>query len=101
MKKLNVLGKMVPIDYLDLSMVDFDGAYVASEERIVIDTELKDNEKHAVILHEAVHALFDRLGLKGNLPESLEEILSETFALMVTENFKIKPKTSGNGSQGR
>lgn len=98
MKKLIVLGKTIPIDYHDLSSTDFDGAYVSSLEKIVLDTSLKGNEMRAVLLHEAVHALFDRLGLRGNLPDSLEEMLSETFAQMVTENFDLRAKKGSANS---
>lgn len=93
MKKAIVFGKTIPIDYKDLEGENYDGLYNYKTQHIEIDKKLKGDYKTAVIIHELLHAMWDRIAFnQANIPHSLQEILIENTCTMLIENFNIKPK---------
>ena len=92
MRKVNVYGQDYKIHYVkDLAITHGDdGACYPSRSRIEIEKDCNDKEQ--TTLHELGHALFHRLGWSQGIDDNLEEIIVETYATFITENFEIKWK---------
>lgn len=88
----NILGLIVPVR---TSTEESDNAaeFCPDTKTITVFTE-KDLREHIHdIIHENGHALCYRLGLTNHIDSKFEEILVESFANMMTENFEIKFKS--------
>ncbi len=87
-----ILGQKVSLEVvqgLKDSQGEFlDGVYDPYEHVIQRDEKYKDSMQ--VLLHEAGHGLFHRLGT--DLDPNLEDIICDCFAKMITENFDIRLK---------
>jgi hypothetical protein len=89
---LNILGLIVPC-VLSSEESDNQGEYCLDTKTITLFAkETKDN----VILHEAIHATFHRLGFK--VDDQLEELLTNALENMIVENFHIKAKDESTGN---
>lgn len=89
--ELDVLGRKISckvIENLKDETGRLDGNYCPEEFLIEVDKEKV--ECKITLLHEMGHAMFHRLGCE--LDPNLEEILVESFANVVNENFDIKLK---------
>lgn len=90
MKKLNILGKDHDLIYRKLK-----GAYGychKGDNKIEIDKSLMGDDHDQTLLHEMFHAALFRIGLDRELNSVVEEILVETLAHVVIDNFIIKPR---------
>jgi len=92
---INVLGKRIKITYTkDLEKNHGAlGLFDPIKWQIDIDyrVSLDKNALQLVLLHELVHALFERVGVTStDLNENVEEILAECVANFVFETFKLK-----------
>lgn len=95
MKSLNVLGKRVPLKKVkgltrDTGML----AYYDTELKLIAyDHDLAADKIMPTLIHEMVHAMFDRSGLsQAKLPLELEEVIAEVFQTVLLENFKVTPR---------
>ncbi|MBX3018011.1 MAG: hypothetical protein KF767_08985 [Bdellovibrionaceae bacterium] len=68
------------------------GIYYPGQNLIHIDADLKGEEYDQCVLHEAVHALLDRLHISPAIDEDVEEIIADSVATMITENWKLSKK---------
>ena len=90
---LKVLGRKVRIVFDGLTS-DSIGHYNYAETKIAIREEFKDQELHdCTILHEIIHATLDRIGTQ--LDTQLEEVLAESLATVISENFRLEPRYLG------
>jgi Zn-dependent peptidase ImmA (M78 family) len=93
MKKVNVLGRVVPIYRLDLGESPFHAYYDLDNKTITMDSSLKGELFMHVLLHEIGHAIFCRGGLQQTqISHDLQELIVEQFATVIAENFTLKPK---------
>ncbi len=92
--KLKVVGKKINVKYVDdlIKEDETDGEYSESTGSIKIDSSLKDNKLFAALLHEMGHALFDRVSIKQGIQSQAEEIIVDTYAKVILENFTLKVK---------
>lgn len=93
-KYFNVFGLTVPVYYQDLSQTT-SGEFVLKE--IKIDKSLRGYESDHAHIHELGHALFERIGLSQTgisraLSGDLEEIIVDSFATVMVENFRLYPR---------
>jgi hypothetical protein len=86
---LNIFGKKVKVHYVK-GLTNQGAMGVYSQGSIYIDSSLKGHDLAQTILHEGFHAICDRLNIR--LDEQVEEILADTTAVFVEENFDIKLK---------
>jgi hypothetical protein len=94
-KSVKIYGWDVPI-IKEPNLMDqhgFLGFYDPQNKQIRIDPRLKGAAFTSTLLHEMVHALFDRGGLaQTRIPSSLEEIICEQLSTIILENFELTPK---------
>jgi Zn-dependent peptidase ImmA (M78 family) len=90
--KFKVFGKNVPVKFTDLSEEDAYGIYSRKTGKILIDSKLKDDKLLHTLLHEGFHAVFDRVSIRQGVGTEAEEIICDTFATFLLENFVILPK---------
>jgi len=92
MKAIDVLGKQLHIDVVD-SLTDEQGDKLHGlydPDLGLIKIRREDDRNFQVIIHEVLHATFHRLGLRHTLDEQLEEVLCDTIATVIDENFKLE-----------
>ena len=90
--KLKVFGLNIPVREADLSEEDAHGLYLRKKKQILLDHNLKDEDFLHTLLHESFHAVFDRISLRQGVSTEAEEIICDTFATFLLENFHLKPK---------
>lgn len=90
MKPLNIFGKKVEIEYH--SDLENDGEYLYDYHLIKINKSLSKEQKELTLIHEIIHATFHRVGLRQATPNELEEVIAETIAHALYENFNLKRK---------
>jgi Zn-dependent peptidase ImmA (M78 family) len=98
MKPLNVFGKAIPLKFQE-GLIESEGAlaiYDYDSQTITFEARLRTDLKHlflSTLLHEMGHAIFHRAGLhQATIPVYLEEIITEQFATVLTENFNLTRK---------
>lgn len=93
MREINVFGMILSIVYKPLDELGYSGMFEPVEKRITIDENLSADESMQTEIHEVLHACWFRLSLnQTQIPHSLQEVIVDTFATALTENYKIKPK---------
>lgn len=93
-RSLHIFGKRVPVKYVKnmANKEEAHGEYDSSTGTIRICSDQTNKEMIHTLIHEAMHALSDRTGIRQAIDSGVEEILAENVATMITENFKITPK---------
>ena len=92
---IKVLGKNYKIKFVSAPLKDD-----AGDEAIALfdpkDASIKmtDPISIKVLIHEIVHSLHDRLPFE--VDPKTEELLAESIALVITENFEIMPSNLSN-----
>lgn len=89
--ELVIFGQNIKVSYKkNLINNGVAGSYNTSTKEIEIDKSLKGKEFNQVLLHELIHAVFDRLGLiNTNVSHELEEIICDNVATAISENAKL------------
>ncbi len=73
------------------------GYYCPKDKVIVIDADARGDEFMLIKIHEVFHAMFDRIGLaQTGISRDVQEILAESVATVIVENFDLKPKRRKN-----
>lgn len=84
---------IIAVVYKPLEQLGYTGIFEPIEKRITIDENLDPEESMQTEIHEVLHACWFRLSLnQTQIPGSLQEVIVDTFATALTENYKIKPK---------
>lgn len=90
-KSITILGLKIKIIETDLTGTDYDGLYNGKTKTILIEKTLKGKYKQQILLHEIMHALFDRAGIHQlKISSDAEEILCEQISLFLVEQFNLK-----------
>jgi len=88
LKEVVCFGQKIKIKYEDLQDTLSCGLYHYDIKEISIHKDLNDKDRAHTIVHEMVHAFFDRTGLnQTTIPFDLQEILCENLATFFLENF--------------
>lgn len=88
--QITVYGQKFKIKYVkDLYSA---GLCDSKASLILIDDSLKGKDLVSTLLHEAIHAVFGRIGLRQGIELSTEETIAESISVMIEENFKLIPK---------
>jgi Zn-dependent peptidase ImmA (M78 family) len=90
---LDILGLKVKVKYKDLNAENLCGKYVYDEKTIYINSTLPKEMQRVTLIHEFLHAAFDRAGLsQAKISHDAQEIICDQFAKALTENFKVTKK---------
>lgn len=89
---LNIFGRTVPWERKSLANSGEYGNYCYEEHKITIDEEINQTKFIITILHEFIHALFNRLGYDQIIEQCVEEMICENIPKGLVENFDIKVK---------
>lgn len=93
MRKINVFGMIIAVIYKPLEHLGYTGIFEPIENRITIDENLSGDESIQTEIHEVLHACWFRLSLdQARIPAALQEVIVDTFATALVENYKIRPK---------
>ena len=90
---INVFGKTYKIIYEDLSATGSDALCSPDNSMIIVHKDLEDQELLLAILHEELHAVFNRLAYTQTINESLEEVMVESISQFIVDNYNLSPKT--------
>lgn len=89
----NVMGEIYTIENQCLKSQHLDGYCNTLEKKIVIDKSLKGTARMQTEIHELGHAIFCRTALvQTDISLNLQEIICDTFATVMTENYRLTPK---------
>lgn len=88
----NIFGTKIKVVKKDLSQAGFLGLYYNDKKKIEITTGLDKQTELETIIHEFVHAVFDRLSYRQAINIQLEELICDQLAKSLCENFTIRMK---------
>lgn len=90
--KINVLGQIVTVTR-ERGLIEqgIKGLYKYAEKSIVIDATLKGIDLDHTLMHEVAHALMYRSSVYQSLAPALEEVIVDTLATLLVENFALVP----------
>lgn len=89
-KYLKVLGKKIKVVFRDMTEENVCGHYLYTQGLIEINNTLDPLTQQVTLLHELVHAVFDRAGIhSANISHDIEEIIADQVSKVVLENFKL------------
>ena len=86
-KSIKIFGQTFKFQYVDLEDQDIDGEVKAKKSLIIIDENLEGEELQHTMLHEIGHAIFHRMGWKQSIPHELEEVIVDTYATFLIDNY--------------
>ena len=94
---MNILGQQYRIllckEITSDNHESLEGECDTEEHVIRVVRDLPKHRQYQVLLHEVIHALADRLKLQNvGISADIEEILCETIAITVAENFEMELK---------
>ena len=92
---VSVFGKDVPIKFQpDTKVGEYPvfGYFDTENWTIHVDSNLSKEQTIETIIHEIGHAMMHRIYLAGVIDYNLSEIITEGFAKVITENFKLSKK---------
>ena len=93
-KHLTVFGQKITVSIVDKlgEIRGAHGLFIPKTNQIMIDLDTCEDKELMMItmIHETFHAHVDRLSLKGTgLTDEMEELMADTFAKTLVENFNI------------
>lgn len=95
-KKINIFGMMHKVTVMPNLAVygqRVSGLFLPSSHQIFIEADQEKEEMLHTFLHECGHAILDRISVgQTGLSTELEEIIVDSFARFITENFHLRPK---------
>ncbi len=92
-KTLSIHGKTIPVKlHKGLSEQNIAGVYRYVENDILIESRMNMHDKLETLLHEAGHALINRVSINQVISSDTEEIIVDNFAKMIMENFELENK---------
>lgn len=93
-RNLKVFGSIVPVYKLEnlLSAEGMYGFYDPEGKYIAVDHGLNGHMLEHTIIHEMMHAIFDRLHIDAQMERTFTEVLVENVSACVLENFEVKQK---------
>ena len=105
MEHILVFGLKIPIKKTkDLIKQGITAYYDSESKEIIFDEALLKEEcisnLQSTIIHEAGHALFDRLAWNQSIPIELEQAIVECYATFILENFEVLPKCTAKKNTG-
>lgn len=90
-KNLTIYGKRCPIKVVKTLYDDdghpLEGCFHSREFEILLTVC-----SHQTLLHESLHALFDRIGIRQVVSSEVEEVLVENVANYVTDTYDLRFK---------
>jgi Zn-dependent peptidase ImmA (M78 family) len=89
-KKLNILGRTIKV--IDAPIKGCYGVFYPLQSEIVINTPIiKDHglDVNQTLIHEMIHVVMNRTGLDQIIDPQVSEIICETIANSMVDNFKI------------
>lgn len=91
-KEINVFGMTSQITYIRglIKKEDINGDFCGKTFDIRMDAGLKGKSYKETLLHEVIHAVFARIGLKQAIDSGVEEIVADSIAVCLAENFDFK-----------
>ncbi len=89
MKCIDIFGKTYKIEYKDLTGLPYQGQFKHHESIITVHNKLKGYELQQTLMHELLHAVLDRLSLSDVIESRVEEILVDSIATFLCENFSF------------
>lgn len=90
-RKLDIYGDLYTYKYAKMPEEEC-GECDAEARIITIDKSLKGDDLKQTILHEEIHAIFARIGLRQAVDLEVEEIIAESISTFVIENYRMIPK---------
>lgn len=97
-RKVDVFGKTVIVaeipnlhNPLNLSE-KVDGVFWSEKNQILIDANLKTEDKYIAFAHELGHAMFDRLFSSSGISSEMEELIVDNTAVLFSEVFNLTIK---------
>lgn len=90
-KTVNIFGQKYKVKVEDLPP-HLAGQCDRQSFEILLNSELIEPLVGEVLLHEIGHAVFSRVGLLQCVEHNIEEIIVDTFATAISENFKLVKK---------
>lgn len=89
-KHLKILGKKIKVVFRDMTEENVCGHYLYAKGLIEINNTLPILTQQVTLLHEIVHAVFDRAGIhNANVSHDIEEVIADQVSKVILENFKI------------
>lgn len=97
MKKLELIdiyGWTVSIENVEglIENNSSQGEYCSESKTIKIDKSLTGYDYQVCLIHECLHALFDRLSFNQAIEIGLEEVMCDNLSKWLIENFRIETK---------
>jgi hypothetical protein len=92
--KLNIFGHMYRVfKCKELPIANTRGLCSIDEKVILIHEDYVGSEYMQILLHEIFHATFARASInQAEISHDLEEIICDTLATVITDNFHLRPK---------
>ena len=92
----NVFGSKITIKFdSTLDAQGFKGIYFADKKLILLEKTLTPSHKLQTLIHEMIHSIISRIGIdQTKMSHDLEEILCESIAITLVENWKLLKKVS-------
>jgi len=91
-KSVSVFGKKCPIKTTVMDN-NFLGLFYYDDFRIEISDQCPDHKYDEILVHEMIHAVFNRSSLNQcNISHDAQEIICDQVAKFITENFKLIKK---------
>ena len=86
---VNIFGKTYAIKYEDLSKAHVYGLVDNKNALIMIDKTLVGYELQQTLIHEYLHAVFDRTSLTQSIPDELEEVIVDQVATFLVDMYNF------------
>jgi hypothetical protein len=89
--RLNILGRLIVVKEANSVFHNSNECHgIYDDDSGTITISKRSNDKKLTLLHEVIHATFARNGMHQVLNDEVEEIICDTLARVLSENFTIK-----------
>jgi Zn-dependent peptidase ImmA (M78 family) len=94
LRVMKVFGALVPVYRLEnlLNAEGMYGFYDPEGKYIAVDAALEGDILEHTIIHEMMHAVFDRLHIDQQMERSFVEVVVENLSVALLENFEVEKK---------